>query len=105
MNPVMLHADGTDCRHQGQPQATMHAEGGPRCPAGLSVTHVRFNGKVLTVEEAAEAFQAMTRAFGEAFAHLAEAYTGMGRAVGSAMAPTPRAVAAMTEGGKSGVAP
>ncbi len=33
----MLHADGTDCCHDGQPQATLLDEGGPLCPGGLPV--------------------------------------------------------------------
>lgn len=72
MKPVMIHEDGTDCRHEGEPQATVDDDYGPRCAGGILVTHVRFNGKTLTVEEAAQALQSVASAFSAAFIPLME---------------------------------
>ena len=38
MKPVMIHADGTDCHHEGPPQSAVHDDEGPRCAGGLLVT-------------------------------------------------------------------
>lgn len=79
MNPVIIHADGTDCRHQGTPQAAVSDDGGPLCPAGQPVTHIRFNGQVLTIEQAAAAFRQMTTGFAEALKPLAAAFARFAR--------------------------
>ena len=73
MIPVIVHADGTDCHHAGQPQATMPG-GAPLCAAGLPVTHIRFNGQVLTIEQAAAAFMKLAEAFSEAVKPLMTAF-------------------------------
>jgi len=75
MKPVMIHADGTDCHHEGPPQSAVHDDEGPRCAGGLLVTHVRFNGRLLTVEEAAAALQSVASAFAAAFIPLMESLT------------------------------
>ncbi len=55
MRPVMLHADGTECGHEGPAARTLHDEGGPACPAGIEVTHVRSGEKDIPVDEAVRA--------------------------------------------------
>jgi hypothetical protein len=79
MNPVIIHADGTDCRHEGNPQATMRDDGGPLCPAGQPVTHIRLNGHVLTIEQAGAAFRQMTDAFAKAVKPLRAFFSGLGQ--------------------------
>lgn len=88
MNPVMVHADGTDCRHEGVPQATVHEDSGPLCPAGRPVTHVRFNGKEMTLEEAQTAFRSLVDDFNRAFTPLIAAFGEACQAVGSALVPS-----------------
>lgn len=87
MNPVMIHADGTDCDHVSHPQATVRDGSGPLCPGGLPVTQVRFNGKTLTIEEARVAFQAIIDAFAAAFAPMIEAAGAVFGALGNALSP------------------
>jgi hypothetical protein len=85
MKPVMIHADGTGCHHEGPPKSAVHDGEGPRCAGGLLVTHVRFNGRTLTVEEAAAALQSVASAFAAAFIPLMEslsaAFVNFGRQV------------------------
>jgi hypothetical protein len=70
----MIHADSTECGHRGPPQATVHDDGGPRCPAGIPVTRIRmFDGREMTVEEAAEAFRNTVAAVVEAMRVIADA--------------------------------
>jgi hypothetical protein len=80
VNPVIIHADGTDCRHEGMPAS---GESGPVCPAGQRITHVRFNGKTLTMEEAHTALQSVASAFAKAVVPLMEimsaAFVNLGR--------------------------
>ena len=77
MNPVIIHADGTDCRHEGEPRGTA-ADGAPACPAGQRVTHIRFNGRTLSIAEAYEAFQAISAAFTQM---LTPVLAGLGAAI------------------------
>lgn len=91
----MIHADGTDCHHAGQPQATVHDEGGPLCPGGLLVRHVRFNGKVLTVEEACTSFTSMARTFAAAITPLIAAFAEFTRQISAD--PAIRALAAAAD--------
>lgn len=65
-DPVILHWDGTGCDHAGDPQATADDPGGPLCPAGIPVTHVRLGGQVMTIEESRVAFRALVTAITEA---------------------------------------
>lgn len=95
MNPVMLHADGTDCHHDGQPQATMLDEGGPLCPGGQPVTHVRFNGKVLTIEEAYSSIKAMASNLAAAITPLVAAAAEFCRRISAD--PAIRALAAAAQ--------
>jgi hypothetical protein len=89
VNPVVLHEDGTDCRHAGKPR--LDADPGPLCPAGILVTHIRFNGRVLTLEEARVAFQGFVDAFNDAFAPLVRQLATMAQAVGAAIVRQPGA--------------
>jgi len=57
MRPALLHADGTDCYHEGRPQRIATDDQGPACPAGIEVTHVRFNGKAIPLPDAISALQ------------------------------------------------
>ena len=75
MKPVMIHADGTDCHHEGPPQPAVRDDGGPRCAGGLLVTHVRFGGRTLTIEEASAALQSVASAFAAAFIPLMDSLT------------------------------
>jgi hypothetical protein len=66
MDPAMLHDNGTCCTHAGDPQPGDP----PRCPAGLPITHVSFNGTILTIEQAHEGFARMADALVRAWADL-----------------------------------
>jgi hypothetical protein len=57
----------------------MHDDGGPLCPAGQPVTHIRFNGQALTIEQASAAFRQMTDAFAKAFKPLLAFFSGLGQ--------------------------
>ena len=89
MDPVLLHADGTDCRHDGPPAATAgDPGGGPCCAAGIPVTHVRVGAQILTIAEAQAAFAELTAALGEMFAVLAGNVREMAAAFSRAMSAT-----------------
>lgn len=92
MRPVMLHADGTDCFHDGTPRATMLEESGPLCPGGLPVTHVRFNGNVVTIESAYASLKGMAEAFTKAITPLVASFAEVARKIGND--PAIRALAA-----------
>ena len=85
MKPVMIHADGTDCHYEGPWQSTVHDGKGPRCAGGLLVTHVRFGGSTLTIDEASAALQSVASAFAAAFIPLTEslsaAFVNFGRQI------------------------
>ena len=51
---VILHHDGSDCRHDGPPSAAPW-----RCGAGIEVTHVKVNGHAVPVEQAIADFRAI----------------------------------------------
>jgi len=97
MKPVMIHADGTDCRHEGTPQATVYDEGGPRCANGQQVTHVRFNGRVMTVEEAGHALKDIADTFAKLLTPVITAFVKLAADIGTAMEPTIRILAAAAE--------
>lgn len=59
MNPAIIHADGTECSHPG-PSRT--SDDGPHCSADQLVTHVRFNGQVMTFDESMAAFSRIAEA-------------------------------------------
>lgn len=82
MNPVLLHADGTDCRHEGRPRADVHADGGALCPAGVQVTHVRFNGQVSTVEQAYASLASIAGSVAAALTPVITDFAGLGRRIG-----------------------
>jgi hypothetical protein len=92
---ALLHADGTACRHDGKPQATMSDDGGPLCPDGQPVTHIRYDGRLLTIEEAHAALASMADTITRAIAPLAAAFAEFGRII--AADPRIRAVAAAAE--------
>jgi hypothetical protein len=97
MKPVMIHADGTDCRHEGPPQATIHDEDGSLCAAGIRVTHVRFNGKVLTIGEAYAALKNVADVFAAQLTPMITALAGLCNQIGAAMDPAIRTLAAAAE--------
>jgi hypothetical protein len=88
MNPVIIHADGTDCHHIGDAQATVYDPDGPRCPAGERVTHVRFNGKTITIEQATQALIGI----GETMSKFISGLGGMFSNIGAALAPVLRSL-------------
>lgn len=92
---ALLHADGTTCRHDGKPQATISDDGGPLCPAGQQVTHIRYNGRLLTIEEAAAAFSSMAETITKSIAPFAAALAELGRKI--TVGPHIRALAAAAE--------
>jgi hypothetical protein len=92
MDPVMLHGDGTDCRHEGNAQAAISDEGGPICPAGLPITHMRFNGNTLTIEQAYTSLKSMADAWVKALNPIVTALAAWGRQVSGD--PVIRALAA-----------
>lgn len=56
-DPVLIHDDGSECHHKGAPVAPYGTPGGARCPAGQTITHVRLNGRLMPMDEAAAAMQ------------------------------------------------
>jgi hypothetical protein len=74
MNPVMIHADGTACHHQGEPLASVYDDGGPACAAGIQVTHVRVGDRTLTMAEAEVAFLQLAVAWSEALRPFVDAF-------------------------------
>lgn len=56
-----IHADGTDCLHEGKALAPEATPGGPVCAGGLRLTHVRVNGKVAEMSEAGRQLGAFAR--------------------------------------------
>ena len=87
MNPVIIHADGTDCAHTGAPRSALGSPGGPACAGGQQVTHVRFNGKTLTIGEAAQEFAKLAEAFTEGVRPVIAAWNEFGRQISRALAP------------------
>lgn len=81
MSTVIIHADGTDCAHEGDPQATVLDGDGPLCPDGIPVTHVRFNGQLLTLAEAAEVLARFGAALSRAMQPLLAAFAEFARVV------------------------
>jgi hypothetical protein len=71
MSAVIMHADGSDCLHEGPPAP---GDDGPVCPAGL-----------------------LARSFAESLAPLIAAFTEMADAIGSILAPQLRALSAPGE--------
>lgn len=64
--PVLVHTDGTNCRHEGQPKSMVGLPGGPACPAGKPVDALRFDGTTLTIEQV----QRSLKSIGEAWTKL-----------------------------------
>lgn len=93
--PALLHADATECGHEGIPQATVHDDGGPLCPGGQPVTHVLFNGRRLTISETCVAFDSMAKTIINAITPFVEALIELGRKLGTD--PAIRALTAMAE--------
>jgi hypothetical protein len=81
MRPVIIHADGTDCGHTGDAKATVTDPGGPLCPAGLPVTHVRFNGQVIAIEQACVSLKSIADAITSALTPTVTALAAFGEMV------------------------
>jgi hypothetical protein len=93
----MIHADGTDCLHEGTAQATVADEGGPVCAGGQPVTRVRFNGQVLTVEEACQALKNIADVFAKQLTPAITSLASLASQIGAAMEPAIRALAAAAQ--------
>jgi hypothetical protein len=93
----MIHADGSDCDHEGSPLAAVSDVGGPRCAGGEPVTHVRINGSVLTIEEAVKAFQNIADAFTAVLSPLIASLASWAGQFGAALQPAARILAAAGE--------
>jgi hypothetical protein len=92
VTPVVLHADGTACRHAGGgPYVT--AGDATLCPGGQQVTHVAFNGQVLTLAEATAVFGRLVAAFNEAVAPVLATLGAAARGLVAALAPHAEALA------------
>jgi len=50
--PVMLHADGSACGHEGQPKRGIADAGGPVCAGGREVTHAWVDGRKVPIGDA-----------------------------------------------------
>lgn len=96
MNPVLLHADGTECAHEGKPHAGIRADGGPACADGQQVTHVRFNGQVITIGQAYASLRSLAETIATALAPMITAYAGAFAEIGARIGDDPavRALAA-----------
>lgn len=77
---MILHADGTLCRHEPGPDRFARADGdGWWCPAGEQVTHLQYGGTAMPVGDAIAGAAALAGAF-------AAALTPVLRAVMAALA-------------------
>ena len=92
---LLLHADGTVCLHTGKPQSTMLDDVGPLCPAGQSITHASYNGRLLDITEAYAAFSSMAETITKAFEPFAAALAEFARIASTN--PYIRALAAAAE--------
>lgn len=76
-DPAVIHEDGTECRHRGPPARLVTDEGGAACAAGVTVTHVRFNGRDVPMGDAVTSLSQVAawiaNAFSPAVADLATA--------------------------------
>lgn len=79
LGTALLHADGSTCRHEGEPVATIEDDRARLCPAGQPITHVLFNGRRLTIDEASVAFASMAATITQAIAPFAAAFAELGR--------------------------
>lgn len=75
----MIHADGTDCDHEGAPQRVATDDPMPLCPAGLPVTHVRLYDKVVTTGEALSSFRSIAEAVTRSLTPMVTAYAEFAR--------------------------
>jgi class 3 adenylate cyclase len=91
-DPAIVHADGTDCHHEGDPQRLFTGDDGPECPAGVQVTHMRVNGRTLTFAEAHAALKSIADAWVKALSPVITAFAELGRRVSDD--PAIRALAA-----------
>ena len=66
----------------------------PVCAGGQQVTHVRFNGQTLTIDEAAAVAARIGDALAEGFASLADILGEWARGMAAALAPAIRAAEA-----------
>jgi hypothetical protein len=82
--PVIVHADGSDCDHTGDALSSLGEPDGPVCAGGQQVTHVRFNGQTLTIEDAARVVWDAATAIADGLKPFVAALAEMGRA----LAPT-----------------
>jgi hypothetical protein len=95
LGTALLHADGSTCDHEGKPLATVADDSGPLCPAGEPITHVLFNGRKITIEEAYAALMSIAETITKALAPLADAFLEFGRKL--AADPYMRILAAAAE--------
>lgn len=80
MNPVLLHEDGSRCEHEENPKSSSET-GIFACSAGVMVTHVEFNGRVMTVEESVTAFLRIAKTLNDMMPPLISAFTKITEAV------------------------
>lgn len=85
MKPDILHQDGTVCCHEGLPKKSDPSGKNILCPEGFVVTHIRFNGNVMTLEESAIMFAKMAKIFNESMQPLIVAFAKMASQLGSAL--------------------
>jgi hypothetical protein len=95
MTPIVIHADGTDCTHEGEPQAPIHADGFPVCPAGQLMTHVRLAEVTLTIDQVYTSIKSMAEGWASAITPIVSALAQFGRTLSSN--PAIRALAAAAE--------
>jgi hypothetical protein len=84
---TIVHADGTDCRHLGQP--AMDA-GQASCPAGLPVTHVRTPSGLVPVGQATEAAARFLAAMAAALRPVLDGYGRVFARLGAVIAADPQ---------------
>jgi hypothetical protein len=84
MEPHILHEDGTICHHEGLPKVSSISTG-ISCSEGIIVTHVRFSGNMMTIEEAGIAFTIMAQKMNEVIFPLMTAFMKIVSAFGQAV--------------------
>jgi hypothetical protein len=85
--PTIVHADGTDCTHDGTPLSGVNDPDGPVCGGGQPVTHIRFNGQTLTIAEASALVMKLGEVMAEAMKPIVKAFEEMGRKLAQMLLP------------------
>ena len=94
-DPVLVHADGTDCHHAGPVLRTVEDAGGPACSAGMDVTAVRLGDATVSIGDACASFRSLARTLAQAMGPLVAGFAETAQML--TRDPAVRALAAAAE--------